>query len=90
MHASITTTAQRALAISVLLSLFCVGALAADRSADDLKAAAAARIDTNEERLRNYVRFLNANPEVGFALPLAADRITSMLEDTGFEIERGI
>lgn len=90
MHASLPTTLQRTLAISALLSIFCLDAFGADRPAQELKAAAAARIDTNEERLQNYVRFLNANPEVGFVLPLAADRITSMLEDTGFEIERGI
>ena len=78
MRASLPTTLQRTLAISALLSLLCLDAFGADRPAQELKAAAAARIDTNEERLQNYVRFLNASPEVGFALPLAADRITSM------------
>lgn len=85
-------SARRALNVgtfTLLLSLY-AHAGAADQNPQDFKAKASARIDAAEGQLRDYVKFLNENPEVGFELPLAADRIIHMLEKAGFEVERGI
>lgn len=63
---------------------------AADTPTDALKAKASANVEAAEGELQSYVRYLNANPEIGFELPDAADRITKMLVDAGFDVERGI
>jgi amidohydrolase len=69
-----------------LLAVF----VASFAQAADFKARAAAEIEASEALLQDYVRYLNANPEIGFDLPKAADRITEILQDAGFEIERGV
>jgi len=64
--------------------------MGSDRSPQDLKAEASAKVDAVEDQLQDYVRYVNANPEVGFELPQTADRITAMLQQAGFDIERGV
>lgn len=80
----------RYLAIAATFILLSAASLGDQRSPEDLKSAALERIDAAEQQLRDYVMFLNDNPEVGFDLPLAADRATAMLKEAGFEVERGI
>lgn len=74
-------------ALTLLVSPITIGA---DREPEELKALASANLDAVEDQLQDYVRFANANPEVGFELPQTADRITAMLEQAGFNVERGI
>ncbi len=64
--------------------------LGTENRGDALKVQAGASIEAADDDLRSYVEFLHANPEIGFELPLAADRITGMLENAGFEVERGV
>ncbi|TVS18447.1 MAG: hypothetical protein EA417_03340 [Gammaproteobacteria bacterium] len=82
--------ALRSLAVTATLVFLSAGAVGGDRSPEELKAEAAERIDAAEEQLQDYVMYLNDNPEIGFDLPLAADRATAMLEEAGFQVERGI
>ncbi len=78
------------LVVGALALVVSPATIGADRPTNDLKAEASANVDADEDQLQEYVKYVNANPEVGFELPQTADRITAMLNQAGFDVERGI
>lgn len=90
MNSSLLLPTLRQLALGTLALVVSTTTLGADGRSGALKAEAGAKIEAVDSDLRSYVEFLHANPEVGFELPMAADRISAMLENAGFEVERGI
>lgn len=78
------------LTVGALALVVSPATIGAERHSKDLKARVSAHIDAVKDQLQEYVKFANANPEVGFELPKTANRITAMLEQAGFAVQRGI
>ena len=61
-----------------------------DNAADTLKQAILAELEAHRAELVALSHRIHANPELGFEEDLAADWCTTMLEESGLSVRRGV